>query len=370
MIVWNYSSADELSSGYESVMDKLKTYTKESYETLTEREKLQVVDEVFKIYRSINIFPITYYNNDGVRNEILKCINKDVVWDGSDVLNFSYNQGQSLCRWLFPNMQDVVCKGIKENSPYYKFHNDHKLKRAIKFCLDHKSTKTPVTPTGIKDGLEMLGGNVATNFKTMNAKALYQHFCKDGDAVLDFSAGFGGRMLGALASNLIYVGLEPSTETYENLNKLGEYFSSVKDCKYKIVKRGSEIPFSETWHEKFDFAFSSPPYFNLEVYSDEDSQCYTKFPTLDQWFDGYVTPTIQNIYDSLKVGKYYAVNIADFKIGNNTIEFVDEWIKRSVDIGFVYDRQIFLSLQVRRGQGHDQENKKTKQEGIFIFKKP
>ncbi len=51
-----------------------------------------------------------------------------------------------------------------------------------------------------------------------------------------------------------------------------------------------------------DFAFSSPPYFNLEKYSDEETQCYVRFSKLNEWIQNYVEKTIQNLYCALKPG--------------------------------------------------------------------
>lgn len=368
---WNYNSESDKSSGYEDVYERLSRYTKEYYASLDDEGKAACINEVFSIYREKNIFPITYYNNEGIRGEIQSVIDKEVSWDySSNILDLKFNQGQSLCRFMFPNMQDIIISGDKRGQPYKKFHNDHNLKRAIGFCLNHKNTKKPVMPTGIKDGLEMLGGNAATNFKTMNAKALYQHFCTKGDTVLDFSAGFGGRMLAAMSLDLMYVGFEPCKDTYNNLERLGNHISTVNDSRFLIYRKGSEVDLPESWNNSIDFAFSSPPYFNLEVYSDEESQCYNKFKSIDLWMDGYVEPTIRNIFNTLKSGKYYAVNISDFKIGGKKIEFVNEWIKISESIGFIYEKQIFMKIQARRGVGHQEGNKKSKQEGIFIFRKP
>lgn len=213
---------------------------------------------------------------------------------------------------------------------------------------------------------------MATNFKPMNAKALYERYVPNNGVIFDYACGFGGRMLGALSSknNYVYFGVEPNTETYENLNKLGGYIEQVtgRSGSFKIACKGSEdIRLKKS--NFVDFAFSSPPYFSLEKYSDEDTQCYIKFPTIEEWFDGYVKPTIQNIYNMLKPSCYYAVNIADFKIGKNEVKFVDKWIEISEDIGFKYDHQIHMKLQTRRGVGHDEDNKRTKKEGIFVFKK-
>ena len=369
MINWNYQSELSASSGYEDVLDKLKSYTKEEYIKSTPQRQEEIIQEVFNIYRAKNIFPITYYNDEGVKTEIQSCVDKKIEWDG-DVLNIKFNQGASLCRFMFPNLYEVECKGVKNNSPYHKFYDDHKLYRAIKFCLDHKSIAHPVVPTAIKDGLEMLGGNVATNFSPMKAKALYEKYCPANGIIYDYSCGFGGRMLGALTSenNYKYVGVEPCVETFNNLNRLGKYIEQTthRENIFKIFCKGSED--FKLKENAIDFAFSSPPYFNLEKYSSEDTQCYNKFPKLDKWFDGYVQPTIENIYHMLKPNRYYAVNIADFKLGNKNIEFVNRWIDISLNTGFTFVKEIPMKLQTRRGQGHN-DNTFKKQEGIYLFKK-
>ena len=66
----------------------------------------------------------------------------------------------------------------------------------------------------------------------------------------------------------------------------------------------------------------------------------------------------------------YAVNIADFNIGNKRIEYVDKWIEISEEVGFEFIEQITMKLQTRRGNGHKENGQdKVKKEGIFVFKK-
>lgn len=368
MLKWNYESEVEKSTGYEDVMDVLKSHTKERYINANEQEKEKMVNDIFNIYRSKNIYPITYYNEKGIQKEIQKCIDKDIIWEGN-VLDFKYNQGSSFEKFLFPNLQKVNVKNTKNNSMWDRFYDDHKLKRAIDFCLRFD---TCVTPSKILAGLRMIGGGVATNYKPMNAKALYERYCPKNGVIYDFACGFGGRMLGALSSknNYRYFGVEPCIETYTHLNELGLYIESVtgREKSFKVFCMGSE-DFNE-YENCADFAFSSPTYFNLEKYSDEPTQSYNKFNNLEDWFEGFVKPTIENIYKILKSNCYYAVNIADFNIGNKRIEYVDKWIEISKEVGFEFIEQIAMKLQTRRGNGHKENGQdKVKKEGIFIFKK-
>ena len=363
---WNYKSKIEESNGYEDC-NILKKYTHEVYEKSTEEDRLEIVKEVFNVYRNKNIFPIKYYNEDGINKEIQKCIDKEVSFENNN-LSFKLLQGIDLCKFLFPNLFLVQAGSTNNNSLYERFMDDHKLKRAIRLVFDMKKGSYCNT-TELRNKLELIGGNVATNFHPMKAKALYEKYCPKDGIIYDFACGFGGRMLGALTSknNYKYFGVEPCTETFNNLNILGSYIekSTNRENIYKVYCVGSED--YKCKKEYVDFAFSSPPYFNLERYSEEETQCYNKYPTLDKWFEGYVKVTIKNIYDMLKYDRYYAVNIADFNFGNKRVEYVDKWIEISKEIGFEYVEKISMKVETRKGLGHD--NSKEKQEGIFVFRK-
>ena len=367
---WNFKNetTKDFITGYEDVMDKLKEYTKERYLPLNEEDRAKMVNEVFNIYREKNIFPIYYYNENGIAKEIKKCIDKEVEFK-DNILNFKFNQGSSLCRYMFPNLSTVECKGVTNNGLYDRFMDDHKLKRAIDFALRFKKS---VTPSEIRGSLEMIGGNFATQFPTMKAKALYEKYTPKGGVIYDYSCGWGNRLLGALSSknNYTYIGVEPCTDTFTNLHNLAERIEKVtgRNNSYRILQKGSEE--FNLRKQVFDFAFSSPPYFSLEKYSDEETQCYNKYPTLEEWFDGYVRPTIQNIYDMLKDGCYYGVNINDFNLGKDKVEYVDKWLEISKEIGFEFVEKIEFGLQTRTGNGFKEGDvQKKRSEGIYIFKK-
>lgn len=368
MIDWNYSSNIEKSSGYEDVLDVLKSYTPEDYNKSDEVTKLRMVNEVFEIYRSKNIYPITYYNEDGIIKEINDCVKKDVCFDGKTI-DFKFLQGNNLCRFLFRNLERVCVGDSKDNSMYDRFYNDHKLKRAIELCLRYETPR----PIGILGTLRLIGGGVATNFHAMKAKAIYERYCPDEAIIYDYACGFGGRILGALSSknNYKYFGVEPNSETFYYLNQLGKYIEKAtsREGIFKIYNKTSE---EFRVKEKYcDFAFSSPPYFNLEKYCDEPTQCYNKFTTIESWIEGYVRPTISNIYYMLKPNRFYAVNIADFNYQSKRVELVKTWKEISVECGFSFYEEIKMKVQTRRGVGHKNNDgtDKNKTEGIYVFKK-
>lgn len=363
MVKWNYVSESKSSTGYEGLEGIFKKYSKEQYTNMNEEQREICKEEIFKAYREKNIFPIIYYNEEGIKKEIQKCVDKKVEIK-NNLLDLKFNQGSSLCRFLFPNLLDVAVRGAENNTMLKRFYDDNKLKRAIDFSLRFKKH---ATPSEIRSSLELIGGGVATNFPPMKAKAIYEKYCPKDGTIFDFACGFGGRMLGALSSknNYTYIGVEPCVETFQHLNELGGYVEEVtgRENSFKVYCEGSETHYQEP--ETIDFAFSSPPYFNLEKYSDADTQCYIKFPTLESWEEGYIRPTVANIFKMLKPNSYYAVNIADFKMGNNMVNFVDRWVEISKEEGFEFVETINMKLVTRKGVGHSGEKK----EGIFVFKK-
>lgn len=386
---WNYQAFDFTEYGYEDLMDTLKQYKavdylayQDKYEEAKKKgdsatadkykAKMQaMIDEVYDIYRERDVYPTAYFSELGIMQEIEKCIAYKAFWNGN-VVSCGSGVGTTLCKFLFPNLQDTPSKHDlnKEGarSIFEKFHNETFLKRAIQFCYSYKNG-CPV-PTAVEGGLRLVG-SAPSNFRPMNAKAIYERFCPAGGTILDMCCGFGGRLLGALSStkNFRYVGTDPNTETMYHLHQLAEYIEQVtgRSESYELHCCGSEDFCGP--ENSIDFAFTSPPYFDLEVYSDEPTQCYNKFPNLDDWLEGYVRQTIKNTVYMLKPGACYAVNIADFRVGNGMCAYVDEWIRLSTEEGAPLFDTVYLGVTARAGSA-EQAAGELKKENILIFKKP
>ena len=277
----------------------------------------------------------------------LACKEKELPEFDGEVLDKRPTLGNLLLKFIFPNFHLVDCKGVKDNSLYARFADDHKLWRTIEYCLKFKpKIKTPVTSRSLAMGLEMIGGNIPTSYLPMKVKMLLDYYMPKGGNYFDFSCGFGGRLLGSQCvtnGKINYYGLEPNTETFYHLNELKEYIKEALggDNEIHLYQQGSEVELPKEIVGNIDFAFSCPPYFNLEQYSNEQTQCYIKYPTLDLWLDGYVKETIKNLYKALKPNAYYAVQISDFKVnGQKNVEFVKEWLKLSEENGFKLEKTI------------------------------
>ena len=132
--------------------------------------------------------------------------------------------------------------------------------------------------------------------------------------ILDPCSGWGGRMIGcASIPNTHYVGFEPSTQSYEGLLKLGEWLKCLQPTfTYEVYK----LPYEES--EKvldvngvFDFALTSPPYYDTENYSDEETNSLNKFDTFEKWVDGFYMPLILLTTKRIKSESSFILNIGD-----------------------------------------------------------
>jgi hypothetical protein len=187
-------------------------------------------------------------------------------------------------------------------------------------------------------------------------------------SVLDFSSGYGGRMIGAMTSNMRYhyTGIDPNTKTHTGLTALGTLISDVVGTDFEMNHTVSE---SFVPNQKYDAAFSSPPYFNLETYCDEPTQCMNSCSNLDAWFELYVEPTLKMLHTALNKDAIYAVNIADYRVNKDQFHIVERWVDLSKKCGFEYKETVQMMLNTRPGVGNGKTDNVQKFEGVYIFKR-
>ena len=159
------------------------------------------------------------------------------------------------------------------------------------------------------------GGGVTmkpSNFPMKSADLILQKYNLNNN-YLDFSCGWGVRMLSAFKNRINYYGIEPNFMLVERLDQLHQDYQRVNSLEVKKEIRviGSEI-FQQDWQDKFGLVFSSPPYFNLEDYKIGD-QSYKDGMSYQDWIQSYLKPTIRNIHSYLIKDGIFAINIKDFE---------------------------------------------------------
>ena len=199
----------------------------------------------------------------------------------------------------FQNKERVKCKRYgKNNSPYDLFHNKKKYLETEILKLYGK-----ITPLTIKETIYNLNYE-CSNFRQTNLISFIQMFKPK--SVLDFSAGWGERLLSCIFTGIEYTGVDPNKNLFPGYNKIISTFS--KDpSKYNLIN--STIEDADLNNKMHDMIFTSPPYFDLETYTNDNIQSISKYNTEEKWIEGFLKPALKKSYDHLNVGGYMCINI-------------------------------------------------------------
>lgn len=246
------------------------------------------------------------------------------------------------------------------------FGRDEYLRHAIGQLLDGDAKLSPATL--LSQLAFTRNAQLAANFRPAFALLMYRTYAPHGGRVLDQSTGFGGRLLGFLASRCAeYVGIDPSSRTTRGNRAIVSALPVTGRTVTLIEKPAEDVTVDELGGaDSIDFAFTSPPYFGKEQYADEPTQSYLRHPTGVGWRDGFLTPMLATTFAALRPGAHALVNIADVKIGTETYPLVD-WTRDSgAAVGFDVVRTDRFPLGRVPGRGEAAD----RYEPIVVLRKP
>jgi len=157
---------------------------------------------------------------------------------------------------------------------------------------------------------------VASQFKPSIAKAFYDYYGSEN--VLDFSAGWGDRLAGFYVSEKgkHYVGIDPNLNNHDGYRKQVEFYKKHQsffehDREVDLIPSPAEDVDFTKYHNHFDTVFTSPPYFDVERYTHDDTQSWVRYKNIDSWNKNFLHKTLEKIIPTIKSGGILAVNIAD-----------------------------------------------------------
>lgn len=259
---------------------------KNSLRTLTDAEFENVLPQLAYELESVSFYP--QYTN----TELLADWQKLLVWN-ANVSEIASTQriGMKLCEHFFPNFYDIEDK--KGNS-FKSLWTAKNLEKVLRW--NRKSHSTPYL-SELKRGIYFnFGLPKSTMYRPQTAKMVVSNL--GGIKVFDPCAGWGGRMLGTIAAGAEhYYAFEPNTETYNGLLQLTEFLGIQN--KVSIYK-DSALNMKQYGLRDIDVVLTSPPYFDLEVYSHEDTQSITGCDSYQMWLDKFLTPLVLGAQETLK----------------------------------------------------------------------
>jgi len=281
------------------------SYTPKEWSTLDPAKQDEWVNNVAEYYSFLG-FPFYKIKKSSEMQEIIGKLQEKTLELCSDSFVRVDNLGSELASSYFPNMWAAVVHG--KRSVYNNYQDSDKFRHMIRNVFKYQKR---VDNNSIR--AELRHCSTVHNFKPLIAKTLYDLYCPEGGTVLDFSAGYGARLLGAFVSSRVqrYIGVDPCQQTFFGLRKLNRRLE--RYIPGKLIELHNRCAEDPSWYpqDSVDMCFSSPPYFDAEKYSDEDTQSYLRYPTIDKWVDGFLRGTVKNCLKALKMDGFFILNIGN-----------------------------------------------------------
>lgn len=335
--------------------------TKKEIQQHTDEE---IIEKVFQYYRKHG-FPYFDLTDTEKRKEFVSVAGfseRNLINNKTDIIKQTMH-GLALAWTYFPHSWSIRCNN--SISCFEVFNDDVLFKKAIKKILLRSDR---VSTNEVRKVLKYVTQGVS-NFRPTVAKCLYNIYGGKG-VVWDMSSGYGGRLLGAMASVKIkhYIGTDPALKSYNGLVEFKKdyenyvFFGRPTFFKFDTTKIDLHCIGSEDFlpdKETLDLCFTSPPYFNCEKYSDEETQSYVRFPTTNKWMKDFIGQTLDNCYHGLKPDGTLIINIANVK---SYPTLCDDFLETANSHGFKLLKTLRMTLSNIQG-GNE------KYEPIFILEK-
>ena len=348
------------------------TFLNAKGEIFLAQEEIKALNEAYDIEDIIQVlgeivdtlpFPYTEYTKKEIEADFnaLKNTHLEIIkgeWTShrmDEKLSSSYC-GESIRLPRTKNIGGKVSNQFTEklrlSTPHarYKSHVDlwgAKRKYWLKYFFNPKMHTKDLSQKNLKQGLN--GQYSCSQFKPLLAKSMYDSF--NAKNVLDFSAGWGDRLVGFMSSNAkSYVGIDPNTKLHEPYQQIIKYCNDPSKSVATHCSPAESFDFSTV---EYDFVFTSPPYFDLERYSNEDTQSWKQYKDFNVWLDKFLLSTLSNIWKNLPKGGRIVVNISDIYSQGKTKEICQPMIEHMSSLGATYEGVIGYEMSHRSSASVD-----------------
>jgi len=223
--------------------------------------------------------------------ELIKNLNKVMQYDARENKRcFAGND------FLYHFQMENLCKVRIKNKPSLEdMINDEELYKVIwKNMVSLNRTGT--LPNRLFEANRM--NNAVSFFKATTAKYVYK--VVRATKVLDPTAGWGGRMIGAWALDIPYTGIDTNIDMKQAYDGM---MAMMNRPNLKMIWEDClKVDFAQI---DYDCVLTSPPYINLEVYKH-----MTEFETDHSYYTEWLIPLLDKCLLHIKEGGYVCFNIS------------------------------------------------------------
>jgi len=157
---------------------------------------------------------------------------------------------------------------------------------------------------------------------------------------LDISAGWGDRLLSALLYSQLnthfkmYCGVDPNPCLHPYYQEMIKTFEPSGKREFILIQDGFET--ANLPNTKFDLVFSSPPFFDLEIYSTANTNSLIKYKGEEGWFNGFLMPSLYKSEEYLEHGGYLVLYMGESQGTKYIPKMVELMDTRMKNIGMFY----------------------------------
>ena len=335
-------------------------YNQNTYNNLTKNEKDIFIEKVYKYYN--NSLPLVKYDINTIKKqfEMLKSnqhfkINKHIIIDVDYKKN--YINYCSLSDY-YQNKERMSCKNKNRLSPYEYYKNNYKNVLNKYFSnmykhyedglvidkIDFNTIKDTVNPIYLQN-IIYEDNKYCTVFKPYLFKLLINTFRNNKKVnILDLSSGWGDRLMASLSiqNNIhLYVGIDPNEKLFDGYKKMIFDLAKKKNKEKFILinKPAQDVEYNDLPY--FDIIFWSPPFFDQELYVNDETrpdyknQSLQSFSSYEDWEDYFMIYTINKSTNNLKQNGYLILYLGNI----NYKTFISK-MNNITKLKYIYDLQI------------------------------
>jgi hypothetical protein len=300
----------------------------ESFKNLKNKQNYKIIKTNFNLikYRLFNLLKFineTYTINKSTHNCILEIIDIDYKINYFDFCLLSD---------YYQNNERMTCTVKYQKNPINYYKNNYKKLLEKYFSKMYTNFEDGFSINKLNfntcddcvnsiylQGIMYEDNKFCTIYKPYLFKLLIQIFKSNHNAnILDLSSGWGDRLI-AVASieddiNL-YIGIDPNKKLFPGYNKIINDLIKDKN-KIKLINDKSENIDYNTLPE-LDIIFWSPPFFDQEIYINEESredfknQSVQQFKSYDAWESHFIIDVINRSSNNLKKNGVFILYIGN-----------------------------------------------------------